>query len=102
MARRTRRFVRATTLSAPSPRVATGGPTSHSDGRRPHQYAAISWSNGELTRGSRGSAIVVRSIAGARHLCALAVAAVVGVWGLREHPLRADDVFLAVIALQKP
>jgi hypothetical protein len=43
-----------------------------------------------------------REIAGTRRVIALSIATVVGVWGLREHPMPTDDVFLGLIALQKP
>ncbi len=45
---------------------------------------------------------MVRFIADARWVFALAFAAAVGVWGLHAYPMRTDDVFLALIALRKP
>src|SRR5689334_21810600 len=45
---------------------------------------------------------MLRVIADARQFTALSLAALIGVWGLQTHPIRSDDVFLALIALEKP
>jgi hypothetical protein len=45
---------------------------------------------------------MLRTILDARPLVAMIVAAAVGAWGLHAHPMRTDDVFLALIELRNP
>src|SRR5687767_14032534 len=45
---------------------------------------------------------MLRGALAARSLIAMTAAAVVGTWGLNTYPVRIDDPFLGLIALQKP
>src|SRR4051794_33858972 len=45
---------------------------------------------------------MLRVIIGARPLVALAIAGGVGTWGLHVYPVQPDEVFLAVIRLERP
>ena len=45
---------------------------------------------------------MLRSALAARSLIAMTAAAIVGAWGLHRYPVRIDDPFLGLIALQKP
>src|SRR5437868_2781204 len=45
---------------------------------------------------------MMRAILAARVLVAMAVAACVGTWGLHVYPVQPNDVFLALIRLQRP
>ena len=45
---------------------------------------------------------MLRTVLEARGLVAMLAAAGVGTWGLHTYPMRADDVFLALIELRNP
>ena len=45
---------------------------------------------------------MLRAILDARLLIVLAIAAVVGTYGLRAYPMRGDEVFLAVVEARRP